>query len=312
MGNQRQGDLDGTGPDFNAISGGNNRVKNLLKKTLLYHGWEEFRFRYYWKYVLPKMKEVEIEGIRLDVSNLPVKVRNRILNGGYESHEMRMCRDFLGPEDSVLELGGAIGFIGLYCQKKIGIQRYVSFEANPRTLEILKKNYRLNECEPVVWNLALASQDGAVELDVEGDFWENSIVSRAQPGAGSKTMKVPAASLQTILNKVSHPVNVLIIDIEGAEKFIDFDAIPGGIEKIIIEFHPGIIGTETMYEIIARLVVKGFRVAREEEGTFVFLQGKQDRAPASRQAQVAGDGQADRVAPGTPEPDLAALGSKNR
>jgi FkbM family methyltransferase len=285
-----------------------NRVKNLFKKTLLYHGWEEFRFRYYWKYVLPKMKELEIEGIRLDVSKLPVKVRNRILHAGYEAHEMGMCRDFLRPEDSVLELGGAIGFIGLYCQKKIGIQRYVSFEANPRTLEILKQNYRLNGCEPVAWNLALAPRDGSVELDVEGDFWENSIVPMGQPGAGSKTMKVPAASLQTILKKTGHPVNVLIIDIEGAEKFIDYDAIPRGIEKIIIEFHPGIIGTETMYEIIAKLVVKGFRVAREEEGTFVFLQGKQTGGPASLQAELADDWQAE-AAPGNSGPDLAPMGN---
>ena len=58
---------------------------------------------------------------------------------------------------------------------------------------------------------------------------------------------------------------------EGAEQFIDFQRIPEEISKIIIELHPGVMGQEVMYNIVATLIGLGFRVAREENDTFVFL-----------------------------------------
>src|SRR5689334_8410587 len=131
-------------------------TKSLFEKTLLYHLVQEFQLRYRFKYVLPKIREIELEGLRFDVSGLSTKVRNRLLSGAYESHEKEMCFDFLTPHDSVLEIGGAIGFIGLICQKKIGIKKYSSVEANPRTCKILRHNYELNGLEPHVWNMALA------------------------------------------------------------------------------------------------------------------------------------------------------------
>jgi FkbM family methyltransferase len=182
-----------------------------------------------------------------------------------------MCFDYLSSDDSVLEIGGAIGFIGLICQKKLGIQKYASFEANPKTFEILKRNYELNGVAPRVWNMALANHDGHVDLEVGSDFWENSICYDSACKDGVKTVRVPAGTLETLLGLVGEKVNTLIIDIEGAEQFIDFRRIPEEISKIIIELHPGVMGQELMYNIVATLVGLGFRVAREENDTFVFL-----------------------------------------
>jgi FkbM family methyltransferase len=221
--------------------------------------------------VLPKIQEINLEGLKFDVSGLSTKIRNRLLSGAYEAHEKVMCFDFLKPSDSVLEIGGAIGFIGLVCQKKIGIQNYSSFEANPRTYEILKRNYELNGIQPRVWNMALAHDEGYVNLEVGSDFWENSICYENQCKAGVKTVRVPAGTLQTLRKLAGHEVNTLIIDIEGAEQFIDFNQIPAEISKIIMELHPKVIGQEATYNIVANLIGLGFRVAREESDTFVFL-----------------------------------------
>lgn len=247
------------------------KTATLFEKTLLHHLLEEFRVRYRFKYVLPRIREITLDGVRLDVSGLSTKIRNRLLSGAYEAHEKRMCADFLDAEDSVLEIGGAIGFIGLFCQKKIGIRDYSCFEANPRTYEILKRNYEMNGLEPRVWNMALAHADGEVELDVGSDFWENSICRGTAHGGGVETVKVPAGTLGTIFQLAGQEANVLIIDIEGAEQFIDFGQIPASVNKIIIELHPKVTGQEAAYNIVAGLVGLGFRVAREENGTFVFL-----------------------------------------
>jgi len=246
-------------------------TKKLFEKTLVHHLLQEFQVRYRFKYVLPKLQEITLEGMRFDVSGLSTKIRNRLLSGAYEAHEKKMCFDYLSPNDSVLEIGGAIGFIGLVCQKKIGIRNYFSFEANPRTYEILKKNYQLNGVEPRVWNMALAHADGHVDLEVGTDFWENSICYDAARSNGVKTVRVPAGTLDTLLTLAGQNVNTLIIDIEGAEQFIDFQRVPEAISKIIIELHPGVMGQEVTYNIVATLIRLGFRVAREENDTFVFL-----------------------------------------
>ena len=246
-------------------------TKSLFEKTLLHHLIQEFQLRYRFKYVLPKIQEVTLEGMRFDVSGLSTKIRNRLLSGAYEAHEKQMCRDFLNPNDSVLEVGGAIGFIGLLCQKQLGIKTYSCFEANPRTYELLKRNCEMNGIQPRVWNMALARADGTVDLEVSSDFWENSICYDSGRKEGVKTVRVPCGTLQTLLQTVEHPVNTLIIDIEGAEQFIDFRQIPDAISKIIIELHPNVIGQEITYNIVATLIGLGFRVAREESDTFVFL-----------------------------------------
>jgi FkbM family methyltransferase len=236
----------------------------------LYQWYQEFWIRYYFKFVLPKITTTTLEGIRLDLSNLSLKVRNRILNVGYEDQEKAMCRDFLKREDSVLEIGGAIGFIGLFCRKKLGLDNFISVEANPLTVEILKKNYDLNGVTPQVWNVALGKSDGVVQLNVGGDFWENFIVY-SEEKSRVNTIEVPCATLSSLLQRAGRKINVLIIDIEGAEQFIDFEQIPETIDKVIIEIHPHVLGQEMAYNIVSTLIGKGFRVAREEGDTYAFL-----------------------------------------
>ena len=98
-----------------------NIARDLFTKTLVYHLYQEAAHRYHWKYVLPKIQEITLEGLKFDVSQLSPKIRNRLLSGAYECYEKQMCRDFLNKNDAVVELGAAIGFIGLICQKQIGI-----------------------------------------------------------------------------------------------------------------------------------------------------------------------------------------------
>src|SRR5687768_14448685 len=173
---------------------------SLFEKTLFHYLLQEVQVRYRFKYVLPRIQEITLDGLRLDVSGLSTKIRNRLLSGAYEAHEKQMCFEFLSSDDSVVEIGGAIGFIGLLCQKKLGIKDYASFEANPRTFEILTRNYALNGLEPRAWNIALTQADGHVELEVGSDFWENSICYKGDCDSGVKTVRVPGAALKTLLN----------------------------------------------------------------------------------------------------------------
>ena len=241
---------------------------SLFQRTLIYQLWSDFRTRWRFKYTLPNIGATTLEGVRLDISSLSPVMKNNLLLGRYEVQERTLAQEFLTRDDAVLEVGGAIGFIGLFCQTRIGITRYTTVEANPGTVEQLKKNYALNGRTPVVWNLALAGEDGEVTLNIGNEFWENSLVAGANSG---RTVRVPAASLATLAQRLDYAPTTLIIDIEGAEQYVNFKQVPPSVKKIIMELHPAFIGHPKTYQIIVDLVNLGFRVERENAGTYLFL-----------------------------------------
>ena len=240
---------------------------SLIERTLLYQLWQDFRIRWRFKFTLPKLDRVTLEGVQLEVKGLSSVMKNNLLLGRYEVQERLLAQQFLKADDTVLEVGGAIGFIGLFCQTRLGITRYTTVEANPGTVERLKRNYELNGRKPVVWNLALASADGEVELNIGNEFWENSLVA----GAGGRTVRVPGVSLSTLVSRMDYSPTAFIMDIEGAEQYVDFRQLPSSVRKIIVELHPGFIGHAATYRIVGDLLNLGFHVEREEGGTFLFL-----------------------------------------
>ncbi len=236
-------------------------------KSLAQH-WRDFDIRFRFKFVLPRLRRATIEGIKLDISSLSPIMKNNIIEGRYEVQERRLAKRYLSPEDRVLELGGALGFISLYCQKNIGVHQYATVEANPKTTEILKHNHVMNGIAPNVINVAASSEDGEIDLDIGNDFWCNSIVTHSD---ASTTVKVPALSLRSILARLDFEPTAFIVDIEGAEALLDFSALPQSVTRIIIELHPSIIGKAEVSRIITTLAALGFRLREEEVGTHLFV-----------------------------------------
>ncbi len=241
---------------------------NLLDRTLLFQLWNDFLTRWKFKFTLPRVHTLTLEGVTLDVSTLSPLMKNNLLLGRYEVQERTLAEQFLTSNDAVLEVGGAIGFIGLFCQTRLGISRYTTVEANPNTVALLKRNYALNGRSPEVWNVALAAEDGEVTLNIGNEFWENSLVAGANSG---RSVRVTAASLASLVRRLDYAPTALIMDIEGAEQFVDFNQVPPSVLKVIMELHPGFIGHAKTYQIVAELIHLGFRVEREEGGTFLFL-----------------------------------------
>jgi len=226
----------------------------------------DFYTRCYFKFVLPQITSATIEGIHLDLSRLSLKIRNRILKG-YEEAEKMLCHRLLCRNDRVLELGGGIGFIGLYCQKRLGITNYVTVEANPFTISLLKENYQLNGMTPNVLNYAISDRNGPALLNIGGDFWEHSVGTKPE---NENCLEVPGITFTDLLNSLPFHPNTLIIDVEGAERFINFREIPEDIRKIIIEIHPVIVGEASTEDLIRAVCDNGFRIVCKEGYTMAL------------------------------------------
>ena len=230
--------------------------------------WQNIRLRWYFKYTLPAKTQTTLYGVNLDISMLSSIMKNTIVEGRYEFQERRLASRCLNAQDIVLELGGAIGFIGLYCRKVIGVSHHLTVEANPRTIELMKRNYRLNEITPQVVHAAAAAADGEITLDVSGEFWENSIVSSSSSG---EKIQVPSLSLRSLAGMLPQPPTVLICDIEGAETQLDFSQLPQSVTRIIIELHPSIVGEGSVQTLVAEIHALGFQTKSVEENTWLFV-----------------------------------------
>lgn len=239
-------------------------------RQLLPEIWNNLHSRILFKFLLPRLHTAEIEGVRLDVSGLSSLMKNRIRTGRYEVQERLLAQRALTPRDVVLELGGAIGFIGLYCRKVIGVKQHVSVEANPSTLEMLKRNYALNGLQPRVIHAAAAAEDGTLELDVGGEFWENSLLTAAE---ATKTVSVPALSLERLVELMPESPTVLICDIEGAEQYLNFAQLPTSVSKVIVELHPEVTGEAVVERILQDFGNLGFIRAGREGDTWLLLRG---------------------------------------
>ncbi len=230
--------------------------------------WQNFRLRWYFKFTLPAKTRATLHGVELDISMLSSLMKNNILEGRYEFQECRLARRCLNADDVILELGGAIGFIGLFCRKEIGVRHHLTVEANPGTIEILKRNYRLNSMTPQVVHAAAAAEDGEISLDVGGEFWENSIVSAQGDG---KKIQVPSKSLRSLAALLPEPPTALICDIEGAETQLDFSQLPPSVTRVIIELHPGMVGETAVQNLVQKIHALGFRTETVEENTWLFV-----------------------------------------
>jgi FkbM family methyltransferase len=237
--------------------------------TLAYPNFiQDFLTRWHFKFTLPAKKRATLHSVKLDISSLSPLMKNHILQDRYEFQERRLAQQCLNKNDVILELGGAIGFIGLFCRKVIGVKHHLTVEPNPNTLAMLRRNYALNGLSPHVIQAAASSEDGELRLNIGGEFWENSIVTAHD---ADTQITVPSMSLRSLVQRMPKAPTALICDIEGAETYLDFTQLPKTVTRIIIELHPSIVGEEANQRVVTQLHTCGFKTQSVEENTWLFI-----------------------------------------
>jgi FkbM family methyltransferase len=213
-------------------------------------------------YVRPK--SLNYHGVDLQLDVLALEIQDSLLTGTYESQELELLRAFVDPADRVLEVGSAIGFIGLYCRKILKVSTYVGVEPNPRTLACLHQNYKMNGLTPIVIEAAFANEDGPVSLHVSEMFWGDSLIAQS----GTTKVTVQGLTLSSIIQRAGIQFNTLIVDVEGAEKYLRASVLPDCVTKIMIELHPAVLGAMSAYAVLEDLIRAGFSVKDKSDNCF--------------------------------------------
>jgi FkbM family methyltransferase len=145
----------------------------------------------------------------------------RLLNGKFETSELRFVESYLQPGMTVLDIGAHHGLYSLLAAQRVGKNgRVRSFEPSPRECKFFRQNLRINRCRNVqIENFALGSGPGRAELFlVEGA--EDVCNSLRPPAAEVKTTKVSVEVRpldEYLEERKIEKVDFIKLDVEGAE-----------------------------------------------------------------------------------------------
>lgn len=140
-----------------------------------------------------------------------------------------------------LDVGANVGFFSLVAAKQNPLLRIVSFEPNPKMVQILTANAALNcGSQVTIEGAALSNQDGVASLFLSSSDMSASLVHDFQSfNPAIASVPVETMRLDSYCSKIAPDLLTsmfLKVDVEGAES--DFFA---GARTTLSTFHPDII-----------------------------------------------------------------------
>jgi FkbM family methyltransferase len=178
----------------------------------------------------------------------------------YEAKEAALVREVLMPGDRVLEIGAGIGFVTLLCARRCGPKAVLSYEANPENEVLIRRNFELNGLFPQLRSRAISVESDERELFVAKNLLSTSFLDRGE----STGTPVQCDAIADVVEQFRP--NSIVMDVEGAE----IDLLPAapldGIDKIILETHPHIVGDVAVTVLDAHLLAHGFVRQRRNLG----------------------------------------------
>jgi len=145
-------------------------------------------------------------------------------------HEIFFQGDYrsltIRPDDIVLDAGANAGVFSIWAALRC--RRVISVEPAPETFDLLKLNKRINKANNVLLiNKALSDHDGYVTMGGDGATYKIE-----QDG-----IMIPSTTIDSLLAELDISVDVVKMDVEGAERL----CLPGSylrkVREIVVETH---------------------------------------------------------------------------
>jgi FkbM family methyltransferase len=221
---------------------------------------------------------IELDGIVLPLGDhLTPEIRRELEAGDYEQAELAALGTLLRRDDVVMEIGTGLGFLSAWCARSVGSERVFTFEANPVLEEPIRRLHSLNHVSPRLEICVLSEADGTAVFYPQREFWASSVVAGGRTAEG---IEVPARSFENARAAISP--TLLIVDIEGGELELARHARFEGVDRIVIELHPEVIGEAGCETVVTALAEAGFAVGpglSDADNVFTF-----ERAPPAGRA----------------------------
>jgi len=139
----------------------------------------------------------------------------------------------------IYDCGANIGMATLFFKWLYPESTVVSFEADPTSFNVLKRNIEKNRLRGVsAHNIALWNEDGHIPFFVREDEPGSLLMSTIASRTSGKEILVEAKRLSSF---IAGRVDLLKLDVEGAEVKVIRDLLESGkidsVQQMIIEYH---------------------------------------------------------------------------
>lgn len=207
------------------------------------------------------MAKFEVRGIALNVPGkwLTPGLQQQLEDGTYEWAEWRALPDVLRPQDRLLDLGSAVGFVACSAAQTLLSQQITCVEANPDLERFLKRNLSQNRAgEATVLHGAVVSDahEGAqATFELCPAFYSSRLLGD-KPHESGTAVQVPALRFSDLLR--TYCPDVITMDLEGAEAALATQVWPGQVRAVIMEIHTKFYGLATVDAIFSGMARNGF------------------------------------------------------
>jgi FkbM family methyltransferase len=190
--------------------------------------------------------------------------------GGYEADERGLIKQFLLPDDRVVELGACLGVVACTTNKLLKNRaQHLVVEANPFLIPWLTKNRQSNKAGFIIEHCA-----AGVPSEVTFNVNPSLIMDGSIQQKNSVQIRLPSRSLKELDDRYG-PFNTLIMDVEGAEGDVLQEAqdLLSNYRLAIIEFHDWIAGESKIAMCRQILEKSGLRLVGKSGFTEVWQRG---------------------------------------
>jgi FkbM family methyltransferase len=163
---------------------------------------------------LIRQKTVVVNGLTLNLDKKDSL--NLSVNKNYEPAETAFLKATIKKGQHVIDIGANIGYYTTLLASLVGEHGKVyAFEPDAENFELLKRNIAANGFKNVIAeNLAVSDSSNDILLFYSGDKGDQRIYDSSD---GRQSIKIKATSIDDYFMNISHSVNFLKMDIQGAE-----------------------------------------------------------------------------------------------
>jgi FkbM family methyltransferase len=141
---------------------------------------------------------------------------------------------------TILDLGANIGMASVYFNRLFPSAEIACVEPSPQNLPILKDVLALNQIRCRVFDVAIGSEEGEIDLYLAPNPADNS---SAPSSNHLEVVRVPQMSVPQVMQQMGWDrIDLLKLDVEGAEKFVltENNSWLQNVRHIVGESHVGI------------------------------------------------------------------------
>lgn len=193
-------------------------------------------------------------------------------------HEIFACEQYgfsCERQDPIIfDCGANIGMATLYFKWLYPHSRITSFEPDPATFQLLRKNVEANGLgEVALHNVALWNERGTVSFYIPQDGLGSLRMSTNPARLQGKQILVPSGRLSDF---ILGPIELLKLDVEGAEHQVMSDLLESGqlrqIRQMIVEYHHNVAGEPAQLGSFLRILEQGGMRYQLNSSFFPFSQ----------------------------------------